>query len=351
MDKKNQLTYTLIETAVDKGLRDIKENSGRGTRNLVDLGIHFATGRFQKDFFLIARQILSNEESPYYELVNYMVKHVEPRLLKRFGINLGYNCWCYGAEKIRKCEKRHGYYVPWTLIFDFPEKSNYVLSKEDISKTLHTGETLGIYCGMFFLDVDVTYLKMLLELLADNKESCYFILLQPKLITDEVAELTARAGNIVVVLALNSPGDYMACNTAAQLLTIRKCLYGAYCTYKDENMEYIISPEYLKQIEDLHCSFAFLVRQALDDLQNKIRFSQFMETAKKTGRYNFFLVDFYEDLAYVDRNISKEDCLMIINGDGTLVVLKGNIPVEELNIRTDSLQTIFKEVMSKSKYV
>ena len=39
------VTKSLVEAAVNKGLRDLQENPARGIRNLVDLGARFAGGR------------------------------------------------------------------------------------------------------------------------------------------------------------------------------------------------------------------------------------------------------------------------------------------------------------------
>ncbi len=46
-----ELTYAIITSAVENGIRYIQDNPKRGVRNLLDLGEYFAKGRFQKDFF------------------------------------------------------------------------------------------------------------------------------------------------------------------------------------------------------------------------------------------------------------------------------------------------------------
>ena len=63
--KENNITRMLIETFVKKGLRDIKSSPKRSIRNLVDLALHAAKGRFQQNFFKIAQTMLQNEDSPY----------------------------------------------------------------------------------------------------------------------------------------------------------------------------------------------------------------------------------------------------------------------------------------------
>ncbi|HWR62381.1 MAG TPA: hypothetical protein VN580_12255, partial [Clostridia bacterium] len=300
MSKKWETTYKIIETAVDKGIRDINENPDRGIRNMVDLGTHFAAGRFQKDFFRLSKQILSNSDSPYYRLAKHMVQYTDPGILKRFGINLGYNSWTYGAEKIRKHEKSHGYNVPWVIVFDLYNETEEMLTDSEISMVLDSGEDMGVYCGMFFAGSDRMRLESLLAMLKAHKESSYFVLLQPELITGKIADIILKAGNIAAVLAINMPADSTACKKAADTLLKNKCLYGMYCTYDDGNVESVTGSGFLRQLEDMHCTFVFFIRQELREMHNRTLYSQFMQTAKCASEYSFFIVDFYEDLAYVD---------------------------------------------------
>ena len=99
--ESDELIYAIIRTAVDKGMHYIEKNPKRGVRNLVDLGEYFATGCFQKDFFLIAHEILDNEDTSYYKLIENIVKNTNHKKLMNFGINLCYNSWTYGADVLR----------------------------------------------------------------------------------------------------------------------------------------------------------------------------------------------------------------------------------------------------------
>jgi hypothetical protein len=351
MDKKREITYSVIETAIDKGIRDINENSSRGIRNLVDLGTHFAAGRFQKDFFRLSKQILSNVDSPYYRLVNHIVQYTDPKILKHFGINLGYNSWTYGAEKIREYESAHGYNVPWSIVFDFIEEADEMLTNSEVSEVLDMGESMGVYCGMFFAGRDQEQLKALLAMLETHKDSSYFVFLQPELITDEIADDILKAGNIVVALSMNTKDGGISCEKAADILMKSKCLYGIYCTYDDNNVAYVTSAGFLGQLEDMHCTFVFLIRQELNETLNKEHFSQFMQTAKSASEYQLFLIDFYEDMAHVDRIISVEDCFIAVKGDGSIAVSRMDELIEGINIRTHPLPSVLKKNMPKTQYV
>lgn len=343
MEKKSKITYAMIETAIDKGIRDIKENSNRGIRSLLDLGIHFSTGSFQKEFFIIAKQMLDNDNSPYYELVNRIIQNTDPWILKHFGINVGYNCWTYGAEKIKKFESQNGYNVPWSIVFDFLQETEDILSEEEISNILNSGEHNGIYSGMFFVNIDKEYLNSLLKILELHKNSSYFIFLKPDMITDEIAKILIQAGNIVPVLAMDSQNNSI-CKSAADILMNSKCLYGVYSMCNDFNIEYIMNDTYLRQIEDLHSDFAFFISQSLSRAQNKERFSQFIKTARSAIKYPFFIFDFYEDYKAVSRMISAKEYFTAIKGNGSVEFSLEDTLDRCINIRTHSLKNILKTI-------
>lgn len=66
---EKSMSRFLVETVVKKALKSIKDSPERGIRNLVDMGLQFSEGRFQKNFFTVAQTMLQNENSAYYSLV------------------------------------------------------------------------------------------------------------------------------------------------------------------------------------------------------------------------------------------------------------------------------------------
>lgn len=92
----------LIELAVSQGIREIRQDPERGLRRLSDLGQYFASRRFSDNIFIQIHEILKREDSRYYHLIQSILDHVEEDTIKCFGINLGYNSWIYGVNRIRQ---------------------------------------------------------------------------------------------------------------------------------------------------------------------------------------------------------------------------------------------------------
>ena len=115
---KNDVRRVLIESMIRRTLDDMKENPGRGTRNLIDLGMNFAKGRFQQQFFHEAQEMLENESSAYYPMVQDIVTHVDNDRLLTFGMNIGDNSCTIGAKTIRQIEAEKRFDVPWALTLE-----------------------------------------------------------------------------------------------------------------------------------------------------------------------------------------------------------------------------------------
>ena len=74
---EDSVSRALIETVVRKALRDIGDSPERSSRNLIDMALTFAEGRFQQTFFQTSQRLLCDGHSAYYNLVRDVVAHVD----------------------------------------------------------------------------------------------------------------------------------------------------------------------------------------------------------------------------------------------------------------------------------
>lgn len=102
--KREAVTRTILDTIVDRAIRDIGEDPQRSLRKLVDMGQMFAKGPFQKRYIGIIQQMLENGGSPYYDLVQDTVHGLPTGPgLRTFGINVGWQSWTVGAQADPVC--------------------------------------------------------------------------------------------------------------------------------------------------------------------------------------------------------------------------------------------------------
>lgn len=334
--ENRDLIKTIIKTAVERGLKYIKEQPKRGTRNLLDLGEFFATGRFQKDFFGIANEILKNEDSPYFELIENIVDNTDHDLLTNFGINLGYNSFTYGAEKIREYKKNNRCNVPWTIIFNFENPQKNQLTSDEIAGLIKNGKEIGIYSYMFMIKNNETILEPILKVMDKYKDCAFLLFLNSNLITKELTEETKRLKNTLLFINIFEENCKYSKNSlldAIKLLRSKKCLFGLYKYYDDESVDSILNGEVTEEIMKLSCSYAMLIKGGNCSETNEESVYKSIKNSRTNMKLPVFLIDFYNDIAHINQNISDESCFLSINSCG-------QASVSNLNIRSDSLEKI-----------
>ena len=255
----NNITIKMIETAINKGIRDIEDNPKRGIRNLVDLANHFASSPFQKDVLELMQTMLSDLNSPYYNIVLDLINNVDHNTIKNFGINLGYNSWTYGAKKIREHTKIHNYSVPWTIIFDFRKESDEKLNIQQISSIIQQGKEIGIYTYLFFMD-DINDFSTI----AKENLDCAFTLFAPaNILTEESIYKIKSYNNTVFAVLYEASVNPDVFKKTIQLLSKNNCMFGLYSYYNNENFNDILEDKWTNEIIDNNSPFGILIESKI----------------------------------------------------------------------------------------
>lgn len=352
--ENDELIYTIIKTAVQKGIKYIEDNPKRGIRNLVDLGEHCATGRFQKVFFDIAHDILTNDHSSYYEIIEKAVKNVNHDTLINFGINLGYNSWTKGANIIRQHEQCYGYSIPWTIVFDFEKKAENQLSCEEICNLISCGKKTGIYCYMFMINGNKKSFDNIVPAIKKHHDCAFILYINPCIITCDITEFLNNQHNVsvsVLIDDIEKEKNRKLIFEKTNLLLKSNCLFGVY-KYYDNNFNWKISNGELdEQIINTQCNYLLLIRKC-DCINKKSgEIGEYVKNARMKNNYPVFMMDFYEDIADIDRNISVESCFLSIDSAGQAAVSTLYNNKTPYNIRTSTLEQILEHTMPKIKYL
>jgi len=343
-----KLTYAIIKTAVENGIRYIQDNPKRGVRNLLDLGEYFAQGRFQKDFFELAHEILTNENSYYYDIIEDIVKNTNHSTITKYGINIGYNSFTYGANIIREHEKRFGYDVPWTIVFNFEKKQETHLSSTEVSNLITDGKNIGIYSYIILLNDNSEMLDEMMNVIENNQDCAFMIFINPCIITNKVAEVLSKLTNICIsVLIENSIDTDNEVIEKTKLLRKYKCFYGGYTYYDDTNVCNISNSVTAKKIHSIRSNFAILLKK--QDCSNEAAINAYDYIYKSRTKINtpVCFIDFYGDIARIDNLISEEPCFLSIDSLGQATVSNLYNKETEYNIRTSSLLEILSNTMKK----
>lgn len=308
----------VVESVVERYLREIGKDPKRSIRKLVDIGGQFAKGRFQSYFFEISQTMLENENSPYYTLIRNAVGGVDHETLKTFGVNTGLNGWSRGAARIRKLEAEMGFDIPWAIFFHLnPETGGDQL--ERCRRLIREGKELGIYVYLFETRAGAD-LAPLVRLFHDEPECAFFLMLPPSLVTEAGADLLAGCKNLLISVSTQDP-DW---EQAAGRLKQTRCLWGAHTRYATHaQTARITSGAWTENLLAHRPVFAFCL--ALPDCSDEdcAAVQGYAHAVRVEQKYPVFLIDYYTDHLFIDHIISEHPCYLGITADGRVTACDG----------------------------
>lgn len=309
---ENSMSRILIETTVRQTLKGLKEDPKRSIRNLVDMALHFSEGRFQSRFFQTARTMLEHEESAYYTLIEDAVSHIETEHLVKFGMNLGYNSCTWGAQRIRMNEKRLGFNIPWTVLFQM-DASQYSAHLPQYDLAIQEGEQLGIYSWILLSHSDPLELFPLIE---HHPNSAFFLFCRPEDMTPAILDKLAPVKHLMPVVRWDNGAD-AACTT----LRNAQLPYSVYYPYSQKDLPFILNGDLFRKTQQQHPLFTVLAAKP-DCPANSQHLAHQSAIQARTGQ-SFQTVpwELSYDTQSLDEIISDDACCVFFDGKGQLSTL------------------------------
>lgn len=333
------MTPVLIRTIVKKALEDIKEAPERNTRNLVDMALHFSHGRFQKRFLGAAQNMLHNEQSAYYKLVQDLVLHSTPDHILDFGMNVGYNSCTLGASIIRKTEQEKHFNIPWCLTFitDLQETSDTISIYQPI---LEQGKELGIYTWIFFSNHST---DRLLPLIQQNKDCAFVIFCSGTEVTNTFLENANALTNLMVSISYDKQAS-----EATSRLRENHLQNATHLLYSAANSSQICNGSFLESLKDVHPAFTFFLPDASCSLHLQEDVYQYICDARNAQQFETLPFDLLHDNLTIDSIISEDACSAGFDSGGNLFCILGNTVNPQYNIYHSSLSSIFQKAFPKN---
>ena len=326
----------IIKTFVKTALKDADESPERCTRNLVDMALHFSKGRFQQEFFEMARTMLNNENSPYYPLIEDTLRHMDKEKLIEFGMNLGYNGCTMGAHIVRKIKRTENINVPWLLFLNIASSGEKLLT--NYQPVFDQGKELGIY--VYFLYTDDDPVK-LLPLIKNNPDCAIILMCRSASVTEDFAEAAEAVNNMLIGVKYDDNTD-----SACLVLRDHRLLYSVYRMYNDKDSEKILSGSYARFTEEMHCPFTAVAAETICSAQTSENVYKAIVGARVAQKYRTIPIDLVYDSERIGNIISPPSSVIGFKPDGTLYNTDKNGNALTHNIFSESLRDILKDSFS-----
>jgi len=329
-----------IQSAVNKGIRDIRRDPNRSIRRLVDLGIQFGKGQYQQTFFSDAQLALRNRHSAYYQLVTSLIRNVDAKTLETFGLNIGYMSWTMGAKMIRAYEKEHGVNVPWTVLLHLDQPTQTPLN---LASLVAQGQALGIYTYFVYIGSQTANPSALLSAMQLQTNSAFFVLSADRETNLWMAGQEALPPNTLMVPLCDNTGETQVSVTFAAL----RRLFGFCCVFDAANAEQLLSDVFMEQIVAQGCPMLFYLPAPDCDADTIRHVYTSLLALRSAGRYPLFPIALPEDIRQVDHIISNEQCMLELGADGTVLRPEGSA---SLSVEQLSLEGLIEQTMPRVRH-
>lgn len=316
--EQKEMMRMIVSAVAEQAIREIDADPRRGLRKMVDLGRELANGPSQQGFFRLTQAMLADPDSPYYALLGRTVRQTRREALREFAVNLGWNCWTVGAQRLRQREAAGAYQIPWalTLLLDGTEDG------AALRNLLEEGQELGCFGTICFAEHPAG--AQTAFALAQAAPENAFALFAPPAVWDEA--MTAQAAAHLNVMGSVETAEGFA--QAADRLCQAGCLYGAHRFYRDEaDVQEILSGAWIERMQ-AHAGLTMTAVAAPDCPPGYAqRVGQYMLACRTAQRYSILPIDFFADERRVNRIVSAgRGRFFCVQPDGAILTRRADRP-------------------------
>lgn len=308
------LNRILIESIIKNTIKGVKTDPHRSIRRLVEFGQMYATGTNQQQFFNICSNMLENENSRYYDMLeNVAAFSTEGRILS-IGMTVGYDGLIRGVRKAKTVEDTFGFKLPWTCIF-------YADGKPAEEGRLANPDWLIQYVRdrgthLFFFDAQVYPIEKLFELCETYPDCVFICLLRPEDFTDRNIAGIRSYENMVPSIDLTDVTVDESIRAIFKKLRKNKIIYAAHKRYDDENAEALSRFDWCEPLIDSGMIFLFTIPSSSCSGAAKETVRDGVIKARHSQDYPFIFMDWDADVRFLDQWLKGSDCTVFIDPCG-----------------------------------
>lgn len=309
----NPITRAIIDSTVDRGIREIDEDPRRTIRKLTDMWRMFNRGRFLDEVFELVQDLLRNDDSPYYPAIESILRHSDRVALRTFGANIGYNSFTAGGRAIRELEASREYRIPWAVVLRINPSLQESLTVSEIDSCVKQGAAMGICTYILRAEGSLACMNRLLAMVRSHPECAFFCLLPDIPLHAEHLHAIQECKNITLLARAGLP----AAETNLKALRSQKSLCGIYDLYDDAGAAEWLSGRRVREISRYGCSFAAAVSEDHCSAKAAAAVAAYCRSLRMQPEYPLFVFDMTGDLQKINRVISDEEDYfeLLENGD------------------------------------
>lgn len=319
------LNRILIESIIKNTIKGVKTDPHRSIRRLVEFGQMYATGTNQQQFFTICSNMLENDNSRYYDMLeNVAAFSTEGRILS-IGMTVGYDGLIRGVRKAKTVEDSFGFKLPWTCIFHAGDGTIEEPKLADPACLIRYVRDRGTH--LFFFDGRAYPLEQLFELCETYPDCVFICLLSPEDFTDRNIARIRAYENMVPSIDLTGVTVDEGIRAIFKKLRKNKIIYAAHKRYDDSNAEALSRFDWCEPLIDSGMVFLFTIPKTNCSQAAKETVRDGVIEARHSQDYPFIFMDWDADIRFLDQWLKGCDCTVFIDPYGRVRMRPDKDPI------------------------
>lgn len=226
------------------------------------------------------REVAVNKDCTLNKYVNSLVDDIDPRVLKKVVVNLGFEAFYNGTKTIREMREIHGCNVPWIILMDPTSACNLHctgcwaaeygnrlnLTLDELDNIVKQGKELGIYFYMLTGGEPLVRKKDIIELCRRHNDCMFLAYTNGTLVDEKLCEQMQEVGNLFLAISLEGDPDvndlrrgegvYGRVMHAMELLKAHGLVFGTSICYTSANYKSVTSDAFIQMIIEKGCRYS-----------------------------------------------------------------------------------------------
>lgn len=316
---------------------------------------------------------ISDPDGNWFQLIKSLWTTVDDGVRRKLLENVVINATMIGGVRQQEITDKEDVNVPWAILMDptsacnlhctgcwaaeYGNKLN--MSLEDLESIISQGTEMGTYMYIYSGGEPLVRKKDIITLCERHPDCEFLAFTNGTLIDEEFASEMLRVKNFIPAISIEGDeeatdsrrgkGTYARVIRAMEILRENKLAFGASCCYTSANYKSIGSEEFIDELCDLGCKFAWFFtympvgKGAPTDLMATPEQRKYMYDKVREYRDTkpIFTMDFWNDGEYVGGCIAGGRCYLHINANGDIEPC-AFIHYSDTNIHEHSLFEAYK---------
>ncbi len=344
----------------------------------------FGDKMFPKENFEKLKKGAAAPDNIYTQLAKGMLRDIDRGVLKHMLLSLGVEAGYFGTKEVRANREKYHCNIPWQILIDPTSACNLKckgcwaaeyghrqnLTYDEMNSVIAQGRELGTHFYMFTGGEPLIRKNDIIRLCEENPDCAFMAYTNGTLIDDAFCEEVLRVGNLAFALSIEGTeesndfrrgeGAYARTMQAMETLKKHRCLFGISVCYTRQNLDYVISDEFVDLMVDAGVKYAWYFNYmpvghgADEDLiprpdQRKTMYFWLRKMRNSATGKPLMVIDFQDDGEYVGGCIAGGRNYFHVNSAGDMEPCVF-IHYSDANIRTHTVLQALKNPLFMAYY-